>query len=194
MTVGRSSEKFWIVVIMPPVSFVLNLKLWWYMEEPVSGIMQGALISVYGTDIPSPEFVMMGIPGWEGSPRTHQEDQPWPVGVVDPPKPWSGTSGELSSRRGHCHLLPQPQRWPGSAARPRHRRGSIPSHRLFFCLASLFPHFFLSFSPRLFLGFISSQRDIQQAELCQHFVIWTLEFTGKMLVWVWHWPSCILHP
>lgn len=56
MTVGKSSEEFWIVVIMPPVSSVLNLKPWWYMKEPVSGIMEGALISVHGMHFLSPEF------------------------------------------------------------------------------------------------------------------------------------------
>lgn len=42
------------------------------------------------------------------------------------------------------------------------------------CITSpfcLFPQSFLSFSPLLFLGFINSQRDIQQAGLCQHFVV-----------------------
>lgn len=57
-------------------------------------------------------------------------------------------------------------RGPGTSAEALH-------HTPFFCLASLFPHFFLSLSPLLFLGFINSQRDIQQAELhqCQHFVV-----------------------
>lgn len=95
-----------------------------------------------------------------------------------PPGGSALTSGHSSIKAlvrklGGAQQLPQPRRWPGSAPWPRHQRGSVASHPLFFCLASLFPHFFLSFSPLLFLGFIKSQRDIQQAELhrCQHFVV-----------------------
>lgn len=59
----------------------------------------------------------------------------------------------------------------GSMAQAPGRESCITS--LIFCLASLFPHFFLSLSPPLFLGFIKSQRDIQRAapHQRQHFVV-----------------------
>lgn len=61
----------------------------------------------------------------------------------------------------------------GSVAQAPGRERCITSS--VFCLASLFPHFFLSFSPLLFLAFIKSQKNVQRAapHQCQCFVVWT---------------------
>lgn len=127
--------------------------------------MQGALISAYGRGV----FWAQNLSWWEcQAGRAHHI----PIRRVCPDHQRLGQAPGRSSAAGEVTVL-------GCTA--QHQRGSVASHPFSFCLASLFPHFFLSFSPLLFLGFINSQRDSQQAELhqCQRFVVWTLRSHWK---------------
>lgn len=100
----------------------------------------------------------------------------YPPGGSAAPSSTKALAGRLGGARRQERSLPPPS--PATLADGLSSTAQAPGWERcitspVFCLASLFPHFFLSFSPPLFLGFIKSQRDVQRAapHQCQCFVV-----------------------